>query len=152
MRSKIVLAAIAASLVASPASVYAKDKTPPMTPLQIQSMQTHEFEGNKEEVFASVMSVLQDSGYRIENADLPTGLIAGVGSSKGKLTYNLLFGFGKSKKSPIVSAYIEKFGPMVRVRLNFVMAKVKSTAYGSQPQDEEPVLDGSGRPVRRHLP
>lgn len=135
----ILVVGVALAIVSVPA--VAKDKAPQMTAMQIQSIQTKDFEGKKEEVFASVMSVLQDAGYRVENADLQTGLITGIGSSKGKLTLNLFTGFGKTKKSPIVTAYIEQIGPITRVRLNFVMAKVKSTVYGSQPQDEEPIMD-----------
>lgn len=137
----------AAALVISAAGAtqtFAKDKMPEMTPLQIQAMQSRDIEGNYKTVFASLMSVLQDAGYRIENADRDTGLVTGVGSSKGKLTYNLFTGFGKSKKSPIVSAFAEEISASTtRVRLNFVMAKIKSNGYGSQPQDEEPVLDAA---------
>ena len=138
---KFAVAAVAVSLALGAPPTFAKDKKAEMTPLQLQSMQTKEFESNKEIVFASVMTVLQDAGYRIENADLATGIITGMGSSKGKMVYSLWSGFGKSKKTPIVSSYIEQIGPVTRVRLNFVMAKVKSSLYGSQPQDEEPVLE-----------
>lgn len=140
-RLGLAVAALAISAAGAP-QVFAKDKTQEMTPLQIQAMQSRDIEGNYRTVFASLMSVLQDAGYRIENADRDTGLVTGVGSSKGKLTYNLFTGFGKSKKSPIVSAFAEEINARTtRVRLNFVMAKIKSTGYGSQPQDEEPILD-----------
>lgn len=136
-------AAFAISALAAPQAL-AKDKTPEMTALQIQAMQSRDVDGSYKTVFASIMSVLQDAGYRIENADRDTGLVTGVGSSKGKLTYNLLTGFGKSKKSPIVSAFAEEINAnTTRVRLNFVMAKLKSNGYGSQMQDEEPVLDAA---------
>lgn len=135
-------AAILLSTSASPA--IAKDKKPEMTPLQIQAMQSRDVEGSYKTVFASAISVLQDAGYRIENADRDTGLVTGVGSSKGKLTYNIFLGFGKSKKSPIVSAFVEEISPSAsRVRINFVMAQLKSNGYGSQPQDEEPILDAA---------
>lgn len=139
------LAAAALAISAAGATqAFAKDKTPEMTPLQIQAMQSRDIEGSYKTVFASLMSVLQDAGYRIENADRDTGLVTGVGSSKGKLTYNLFTGFGKSKKSPIVSAFAEEINASTtRVRLNFVMAKIKSNGYGSQPQDEEPVLEAA---------
>lgn len=142
---KVAVSIAAAALLSIGAlPVAAKEKKPEMTPLQIQSMQSRDVEGSYKTVFASVISVLQDAGYRIENADRDTGLVTGVGSSKGKLTYNLFLGFGKSKKSPIVSAFIEEINPATtRVRLNFVMAQLKSNAYGSQPQDEEPVLDAA---------
>lgn len=136
----VYVAAASLALVALQSAASAKDK-PQMTALQLQSIQTHDFEAAKDQVFGSVMSVLQDSGYRIQNGDLQTGLITGIGSSKGKLTYNLLWGFGKSKKAPVVSAFIEQIGVVTRVRLNFVMAKMSSNEYGAQPQDEEPITD-----------
>lgn len=117
-------------------------KQPVMTGLQLQQIQAHEFDGDKKTVFASVMSVFQDAGYRIQSADFETGLITGIGSSKGKVTYNFFWGFGKSKKTPIVSAFIEEINKdMTRARLNFVMGKMKSTIYSAQPQDEEPITD-----------
>jgi hypothetical protein len=140
--TKSVTALVAATAIACAAPAVAKDKAPELTGLELQQIQSHDVEADKSIVFSSVMSVLQDAGYRIQAADLDTGLITGLGSSKGKLTYNLLTGFGKSKKTPFVSAYIEKIGPAItRIRLNFVMAKMKSTIYSSQPQDEEPILD-----------
>lgn len=138
---KLAIAAIGISIALGSAPAYAKDKKAELSPLQLQAMQTKDFEASKEMVFASVMTVMQDAGYRIENADLATGIITGIGSSKGKMVYSLWSGFGKSKKTPIVSSYIEQIGPVTRVRLNFVMAKVKSSLYGSQPQDEEPITE-----------
>jgi len=140
MKATIKAALFGVALTVS-APALGKDKEPELSPLQLQAMQTKDFEAKKEAVFASVMTVMQDAGYRIENADLATGLITGIGSSKGKMTYSLWTGFGKSKKTPIVSSYIEQIGPTTRVRLNFVMAKIKSSLYGSQPQDEEPIIE-----------
>ncbi|MBL9070399.1 MAG: hypothetical protein JNM03_10460 [Sphingopyxis sp.] len=142
-RVAVAVAAIASLFIGAPIAA-AKEKRQEMSALQIQAMQSRDVEGSYKTVFASVISVLQDSGYRIENADRDTGLVTGLGSSKGKLTYNLFTGFGKSKKSPIVSAFIEEINPNTsRVRINFVMALMKSNAYGSQPQDEEPILDAA---------
>ncbi|MCB2052373.1 MAG: hypothetical protein KDE63_13190, partial [Novosphingobium sp.] len=141
MIKKSIAVAIATCLFLQPAAVFAKKK-PELSSLEIQQMQSRDIEGDKDTVFGAVMTVLQDAGYRIEAAGKDTGLITGIGSSKGKLTYNLFLGFGRSKKTPVVSAFIESYSPeMTRVRLNFVMAKVKSSLYGSQPQDEEPVYD-----------
>lgn len=112
------------------------------TALELQALQSHDLEASKDQVFGAVMSVLQDSGYRIQAADKDTGLITGIASTKGKMTYSIWTGFGKSKKSPIVSAFIEQRTPkLTRVRLSFVMGKVKSTIYGSGAQDEEPIYD-----------
>jgi hypothetical protein len=132
--------ALCASLVVA-TEVAAKKKVDP-SPLELQQLQARDLESTKDQAFGAVMSVLQDSGYRIQAADKDTGLITGVASTKGKLTYNLFTGFGKSKKSPIVSAFIEQRTPkLVRVRLSFVMGKVSSNGYGAGVQDEEPIYD-----------
>ncbi len=135
----ILAACIAASVTTS--SVDAKKK-PEMSGLELQQLQSREIEANKEQVFGAVMSVLQDNGYRIQAADKDTGLITAIASTSSKMTYNLFTGFGKSKKSPIVSAFIEpRTSAITRVRLSFVMGKVKSTLYGAGAQDEEPIYD-----------
>lgn len=117
-------------------------KKPEKSGLELQQIQSRDFEVSKEITFPAVMSVLQDAGYRINAADRDTGLITGQGSASGKITYNILFGVGNKKRSPIVSAYIEPRGPNAsRVRLNFVMAVTKSSLYGMRAADEEPVED-----------
>jgi hypothetical protein len=139
MKPMIVLAALVSVAISGPALA---KKAPPPSGLALQQLQSRDVEGTKDQVFGAVMSVLQDSGYRIQAADKDTGLITGVASTTSKMTYNLFTGFGKSKKSPIVSAFIEPRGnSATRVRLSFVMGKIKSSLYGSQPQDEEPIYD-----------
>jgi len=139
MRKILIASALALSL--SSVAALAK-KAPEMTGLELQQIQSRDVEATKEVTFSAVMSVLQDAGYRIGSADKDTGLITGTASTSGKVTYNLFWGFGKSKKTPIVSAYIESRSPTVtRIRLNFVMAKVRSTVYSSGSQDEEPITD-----------
>ena len=92
-------------------------------------------------VFGSVMTILQDSGYRIGSADKDTGLITGLGSTSSKMTWKPFVGFGRGKKTPVVSAFIEEFVPgYTKVRLNFVMGRVNSSGYGKS-EDEEPILD-----------
>jgi hypothetical protein len=140
MKKLIILAGLVIASVATP--VLAKPKQE-LSPLQLQSMQTKEFETTKDQAFGAVMTVLQDSGYRIQSGDVQSGLITGVGSTTGKMSYSLWSGFGKKKLTPIVSAFIEQIGPVSKIRLNFIMAKVKSTVYGSQPQDEVPVIDSA---------
>lgn len=139
---RLVPIALAAALVSLPLQALdAKQKTAP-TALELQQLQGRDIEGSKDQVFGAVMSVLQDSGYRIQAADKDTGLITGIASTTAKMTYSLWTGFGKSKKSPIVSVFIEPVTPTTtHVRLSFVMGKVRSTVYGSGAQDEEPIYD-----------
>lgn len=134
-------AAIAVSLssLAFASPLLAKKEA--LSALQVQEMQSHEVEATKEITFSSVMSVLQDSGYRINSADKDTGLITATASTASKTTWVPFVGFGRSKKTPVVSAYIEQYGQaMTKIRLNFVMVKASANNYGSN-EDEEPILD-----------
>ena len=141
---KTLIAAGAVLLISSAPAYAEKNKKGEPTALELQQLQSRDIEASKEIVFGAVMSVLQDAGYRIQSADKDTGLITGISSTTAKLTYNLFTGFGKSKKSPVVSAFIEARAPgITNVRLSFVMAKVKSTIYGSGSQDEEPIYDAA---------
>jgi len=137
---KIVLAAGVVSLAFGTNTAIAKDKKE-ISSLELQQIQSREFEAKKEVAFASVMTVLQDSGYRIGSADKDTGLITGAASTKTNTTWVPFVGFGKKKKTPVVSAYIEERGPnMSRVRFNFVMTKSTANSFGSG-ADEEPITD-----------
>jgi len=125
-------------MLASP--VEAKNQ-PELSGIALQQIQAREYEVPKTVTFPAVMTILQDSGYRIQAADKDTGLITATASTKAKMTWVPFVGFGKSKKTPVVSAYIEDRGAGSRVRLSFVMAKTKSNAYGTSLSDEEPITD-----------
>lgn len=136
---KLILAMGAAALIStSPALAR---KRPEVSGLALQQIQARDFEAPKEVTFPSVMTVLQDSGYRISDADKDTGLITGSASTKSNTTWVPFIGFGKSKKTPVVSAFIEDRGTGSRIRLNFVLAKTKSGMYGMSSSDEEPITD-----------
>lgn len=138
MRTTLAVLAAVTLLVGGPAQ---GKKEPQLSGLALQQIQAREYEAPKEVTFPSVMTILQDSGYRIQAADKDTGLITATASTKSKLTWAPFVGFGKSKKTPVVSAYIEDRGRGSRIRLSFVMAKVKSNAYGTSLSDEEPITD-----------
>lgn len=132
---------LAALAIVVPGDAFAKKAD--MTPLQIQEMQTKDVEASKSVAFSAVMTVLQDSGYRISMADRETGLITAIASTKTKTTWMPFVGFGRSKKTPVVSAFVEDFGPnRTKIRLNFVMTKATANGFGGG-EDEEPILDQS---------
>lgn len=107
--------------------------------LALQQIQAKDFESTADILFPAVVTVLQDSGYRISEADKVSGFISGMGSAEQKMTYNIWFGFGKKKTVPIVSAFIEQRGKnFTRVRLSFVLSKGKSRENMS---DEKPIAD-----------
>ncbi|MEA1013615.1 hypothetical protein [Sphingosinicella sp. LY1275] len=140
MNRLLIAAVAAAGIIVSPSAALAKKK-PELTPLQLQQMQSRDVEAPKNVAFAAVMTVLQDSGYRIGSADKDTGLITGAASTNSKLTWRPFVGFGRGKKTPVVSAFIEDRSPtMSRIRLNFVMSQNSSNQFGGN-SDEEPILD-----------
>src|SRR3990167_6121539 len=50
--------------------------------LELQSIQSKEFETSKKVAFAAVLSVLQDVGYTVSSANLDTGLITAKSPTK----------------------------------------------------------------------
>lgn len=138
MRRVITVSLAACAIVAGPAEA---KKKPEISSLALQQMQSRDYEVPKAVTFPSVMTILQDAGYRIESADKDTGLITGVASTSSKTTYNIIWGFGKKKRTPVVSAFVEDRGQGSRIRLNFVLATTKSRVYGVNSSDEEPITD-----------
>lgn len=117
-------------------------KKPQLTSLELQQIQSRDFETSKNVAFAAVMTVLQDAGYRIGAADRDTGIITGTASTKTKMTWLPFVGFGTSKKTPVVSAFVEEKGRSVsRVRLSFVMGKIANNNSFGGITDEDPIND-----------
>ncbi len=94
--------------------------TTSLSDLQRRSIEAKELEGSFEDAFKATMSVLQDKGYIIDNADYKVGLIKGAtGADK------------KSLQKYIVSATIEQFGDnLVKERVVFV--REEAWGLGSQ--------------------
>lgn len=135
----ILLPMVAFSVLAT-APAEAK-KQPQVSGLALQQIQSRDYEVGKEISFPAVMTVLQDAGYRIAEADKDTGLITGTASTKSVTTYNIFWGLGKKKRTPVVSAFVEDRGRGSRIRLNFVLTTSKSRIYGVGSADEEPITD-----------
>lgn len=133
---KVLALGICCLILATPV---AAKKEPQLTGLALQQIQSRDLETTTDIAFPAVMTVLQDSGYRILAADKETGLISAQGSTESKLSYNIWWGMGKKKEVPIVSAFIEMRGPgITRVRLNFVMSTGKTRNTFT---DEKPITD-----------
>ena len=94
-------------------------KKPAMTPLEIQSLQSREYEIEKRVSFPSVMSVFQDLGYTISNADIQTGLISADISSDSDLSSKILLGITKVIHNK-ANIFIKKISNKTRARLNFI--------------------------------
>jgi len=138
MRKTFVAAGAVALLICGQAEGKSQ---PQLSSLALQQIQSRDYEAGKDVSFPAVMTVLQDSGYRIAEADKDTGLITGTASTKSVTTYNIFWGLGKKKRTPVVSAFIEDRGKGSRVRLNFVLTTSKNRIYGVGSADEEPIND-----------
>ncbi len=118
----------------------AMNNQPSMTPMQIQSLQTREYDTTKEIAFASVMSVFQDLGYIVKTADKDTGLITAEGAAQSDAAMKFWLGVTKVSQTA-ATAYVETIGKSTKVRLNFVTSAQKSSAYGQSDREDTPILD-----------
>lgn len=117
-------------------------KTQTLAPLEIQALQTNEFETTKEIAFPSVLSVFQDLGYIIESADKDTGFITAKSATSDSTSFLHILGGSTFSETTRVTAFIEQIRPMyTKVRLNFVKVTKGSSAYGQQSQQDTPLLD-----------
>jgi len=117
----------------------AMNKAPELTPMQIQALQTRDFTSTKNVVFPSVISVFQDLGYTIKNADKDTGIIMAESAAKSDSTSRF---FGVSSVSQTAAtAFVEEIGKSTKVRLNFVTSNNKSYGYGQTDREDTPILD-----------
>jgi hypothetical protein len=114
---------------------------PTLTPLEIQSMQTRNYESAKKVVFPSVISVFQDLGYTVTNADLETGLISAESAAQSDAT-SRLFGYTKVTQTK-ATGFVETIHRDTRVRLNFVEVSQTSSGYGQNDRHDTPILNAA---------
>lgn len=100
-------------------------------------MQAREYSAGKDVVFPAVISVFQDMGYNIKSADIASGFINAESPAETK---TVLFS-GRHVGKTVATGFIEKIGPVTRVRLNFVFTEHVYMGMGSEKQKDEPVLD-----------
>jgi hypothetical protein len=132
-------AGIALALVLGSLPAICPAKEPALTGMALQQIQAKDFETTAAVAFPAVMTVLQDGGFRIQDADKDTGLITAIGSAKSHVIWAPFAGFRSKKKFPIVSSFIEQRGKSItRIRLNFVMSTGKSDKAFT---DEVPITD-----------
>ncbi|MHA0320334.1 hypothetical protein ACXY7D_18800 [Sphingomonas melonis] len=133
--------AFAAIAVVSATAADAKKK-PELTSMEIQALQSHEYETTKEVLFASVVSVFQDLGYQLANADMGSGFITASSPMKNKTSFWDAMAKQEGSGNTKVTAFVEQMpGGSARVRLNFVNTKTTSGMWGRGSSEDKPVLD-----------
>ena len=105
-----------------------------LTPAQVKSMTTKQYEYDIDLVFKSAISLLQSEGYLVESANKETGLI----SAYKRIEVNKRL----TKKSK-ASFYIESFNTkLTEVKITFYEGTIaiKSAGYGKIAKESESML------------
>ena len=95
-----------------------------LDPLALQQMQTQEFETSKKILFASTISVFQDSGFVVETGDLETGFITAQSPTTAGNTYMYYWMERRSGETveERATAFVEDWrNGYARIRLNFIV-------------------------------
>lgn len=111
---------------------------PTKTSLELQAIQSTEYETSYKVAFAATLSVFQDLGYIISTADSATGFVTAASpKSQEFIPFR-----GQVMKNRKATAFIEKMpSKMIRVRLNFVNEEESSTGYGMKGANSIPIED-----------
>jgi len=126
----------------------ASTKAPELTPLEIQSLQTREYEHPKNVVFPSVISVFQDLGYTIKSVETEAGTVTAQSTTKNTTSAGAVFAaafFGgranQTNAKTLATASVEEIGDITKVRLNFVVENKSSSGWGQNTEQSEAILD-----------
>jgi len=140
LRTASVPLAAAAMALSSCASV--EDARPQMTPLELQAIQSREFKAPKDMAFNAVMTVVQDLGYIVQTADLPTGFITAVSPTRETTNVlQILADVEAHSNTALTASVLPMPNGMTRVRLNLVNNRTASGRQGQVRRDDQPVLD-----------
>jgi hypothetical protein len=141
MASKGIAVAVLLLITAAPT---AAARQPQLTPLELQALQTHEYETTKENLFAAVVSVFQDLGYQLENADLASGFITANSPTERRTSILNALAGQRASGNTRATAFVEQMpNSRARVRLNFLNTRSTSGWYGQHDRRDRPVLDAA---------
>lgn len=130
-----------ASLVIYSAPAEAK-KTPVLAPLELQALQSREFETSKDNLFGAVMTVLQDMGYQVISADVQTGFITAASATQNKTSFLMALAESSASGNTKVTCFLQSMpNGQTKVRLNFLNSRNISSMYGQSSQEDKPIMD-----------
>jgi len=116
--------AVATAALATPAFA---DKPAELTSAQLVAVQARSYNVPSDVAFKSVLGALQTLGYIDIESNKDAGTVTGTTESKGKIIYNILWGFGKKKLTRKASLLVEDNGPSTSVvHLNLLVAQTKA--------------------------
>ncbi|MDR0742638.1 MAG: hypothetical protein LBE98_04215 [Puniceicoccales bacterium] len=115
------------------------------TSVEIQSIQTREFDVPYKIAFASVVDVFQDLGFTIQSSDFTTGLIIARGNTANQ-SVGLLGAMSEVRGKTVWNvgtAHLEELGnEKVSIRVSFVTNTKVMFEYGASNESSKAILDG----------
>jgi len=104
--------------------------------LELQAIQSKEFETSKKVAFAATLSVFQDVGYTVSSANFETGFITATSPTQQSIKIFV----GQHMQNIKATAFIEEIVPnRTKVRVNLVNSVETSSGYGMKGGHENPV-------------
>jgi hypothetical protein len=139
---KILFAAVSAfSLVIAPTVAFAKDDKPAeLSASELATLQSRNIGAPYDVLFPSVMSTLQQLNYVNINASRDAGTASAQTEAKGKIYYNIIWGFGKKKRTQLASLFMEPAGAGAsKLSLKLSTVEAKSRGFGGSFSEGTPV-------------
>ena len=127
LNRKILIATAMALATTSLASPAAAEKPVEPSPAQLTAAQSRTYSIPASAAFSASIATLQTMGYVDINASKDAGTISAQTEAKGKIFYNILWGFGKKKLTQKASLLVEENGTSQSlVRLNLHVTETKA--------------------------
>lgn len=107
----------------------ARDKDEPvaLSATELAAAQTRIYPTTFAKAFPAAIATLQSLGYLNINASKDAGTITAETEAKGKIIYNIIWGFGKKKKTQQASILVEEMVPnQTTIKLNLSLNEAKS--------------------------
>lgn len=121
-------AALALATTSFSSSALAEQKPVELSATELAAVQAKTFAVPVNTAFSASLATLQTLGYIDINASKDAGTISAQTEAKGKIFYNILWGFGKKKLTQKASLLIEENGPgasLVRLNLHLTESKAR---------------------------
>lgn len=107
---------------------------PPISPVELEAIQTREYEADFKQAFAATVGAFQSYGYSIESADKDTGLV--IAKTTSDATINYMTGLTRVEYDK-ATAFLEQVAPgRVKVRVSIVKHVSAKSAYGGGGEKE----------------
>lgn len=129
MKPNIFAAALSVAALTAPMAVQAKDSTPAPVELNesaLAAIQVRNYDVAYDVLFPATMATLQTLGYQNVIASKDAGTASAETEAKGKVIYNIIWGFGKKKRTQRAAIFMEPKGAgksVLRLRLTIVESK-----------------------------